>query len=232
MRSTLGLISAAAFVLGPVLAWLRIVPGLVGFVLFALGGLVALVVGIVSLVSAARGRGLQAGGAAALVCALLFVAIVVRSGGAPRINDFTTDPADPPPFRHAATLPPNAGRDMGYPPAFAAVQQECCADLHPARLPVPPAEAFARARAVAGRMPAWTVTDADPGTGTIEAIATTRLFGFHDDIAIRVRPDGAQGSRVDIRSKSRDGKGDIGANAARIRTFIGELEGSARRPPA
>ena len=63
-------------------------------------------------------------------------------------------------------------------------------------------------------------------------IATTRLFGFHDDIAIRIRPDGAQGSRVDVRSKSRDGKGDIGANAARIRAFVGELEQGAGRPPA
>ena len=231
MRSTLGLVAAVTFVLGPALAWLRIVPGLVGFVLFALGGLVAILVGVASAVAAARGRGLTPGGAAALVCGLVFVAIAARSGGAPRINDFTTDLADPPAFRHAATLPANAGRDMSYPPAFAAVQQACCADLHPARLPVPPADAFARARALAERMPAWTITQADPGSGAIEAISTTRLFGFHDDIAIRIRPDGGQGSRVDVRSKSRDGKGDIGANAARIRAFVGELEGSAGRPP-
>jgi len=232
MRSTLGLLAASAFVLGPILAWLRVVPGLVGFVMFALGGLVALLVGIASLVGAARGRGLTSGGAAALVCGLVFVVIASRGRGAPRINDFTTDLADPPAFRNAATLPANAGRDMSYSPAFAVVQQACCADLHSARLAVPPADAFARARALAERMPTWTVTQADPGAGAIEAIATTRLFGFHDDIAIRVRGDGAQGSRVDIRSKSRDGKGDLGTNAARIRTFVGELEGSAGRPPA
>ena len=232
MRSTLGLVAAAAFVLGPVLAWLRIVPGIVGFVLFGLGGLVALLVGLASAVSAARGRRLTGGGAAALACGIVFIAIAARGAGAPRINDFTTDPADPPAFRHAGTLPANAGRDMSYPPAFAAVQQACCADLHPARLAVPPADAFARARTLAERTPAWTITQADAGTGAIEAIATTRLFGFHDDIAIRIRPDGAQGSRVDVRSKSRDGKGDIGANAARIRAFIGELEQGAGRPPA
>src|SRR5205085_11365362 len=106
------------------------------------------------------------------------------------------------------------------------------ADLHPARLAVPPADAYARARALAERMPAWTITEADPAAGAIEAIATTRLFGFHDDIAIPVRPDGAQGSRVDLRSESRDGQGDMGTNAARIRAFVGQLEQGAGGPPA
>jgi uncharacterized protein (DUF1499 family) len=73
-------------------------------------------------------------------------------------------------------------------------------------------------------MPSWTITQADPGAGTIEAVATTRVFGFQDDIVIRVRPDGDGASRVDMRSKSRDGQGDIGTNAARIRAFVGNLE--------
>jgi uncharacterized protein (DUF1499 family) len=231
MRSTLGLIAAILFVIGPGLAWLRVVPGMVGFVMFALGGLVAFFTGVASVVSAVRGRGLTSGGAAALVCAVVFLAAVARGRSAPRINDFTTDLAEPPTFRHALRLPENAGRDMRYPATFAAVQQACCADLHPARLPVPPADAFARAREVAERTPAWMITVADPGSGTIEAIATTRLFGFHDDIAIRVRADGAQGSRVDMRSKSRNGQGDIGTNAARIRAFVEELERGAGRPP-
>jgi uncharacterized protein (DUF1499 family) len=152
--------------------------------------------------------------------------IAARGAGAPRINDFTTDPADPPAFRHAATLPANAGRDLGYPPSFASVQQTCCADLRPARLRVAPAEAFGRARTAAERMPAWTITHADPEAGTIEAVATSRLFHFQDDIVIRVRPDGG-GSRVDVRSKSRDGQGDFGANAARIRAYVAELERGA-----
>src|SRR5206468_2027803 len=118
MRSTLGLIAATIFVLGPALAWLRIVPGLVGFVLFALGGLVAILVGLASAVSAARGRGLGAGGGAALLCGIVFVAIAARGAGAPRINDFTTDLAQPPAFRHAIRLPANAGRDLSYPADF------------------------------------------------------------------------------------------------------------------
>ena len=224
MREKIGVIAVAAMLIGPGLAWLRLVPGLAGFVIFALGGLIALVVGLVRVVQAARGRAFGLGGVVTLIVGMAFLAIAVRGRGAPRINDFTTDLADPPAFRNAVTLPANAGRDLVYPPAFAPIQQACCADLRPARLPVPPAEAFARARRVAETMPAWAITAADGASGTIEAVATTRVFGFQDDIEIRVRADGSAASRVDVRSKSRDGKGDLGTNAARIRAYVTALE--------
>ena len=54
---------------------------------------------------------------------------------------------------------------------------------------------------------------------TIEAVATTYWFGFKDDIVIRVETT-SEGSVVDLRSASRVGRGDLGANAVRIRTFI------------
>jgi len=63
---------------------------------------------------------------------------------------------------------------------------------------------------------------ATPEKGTIEATETTFWFGFKDDVVIRIRPEGA-GSRVDVRSKSRVGKSDLGANAARIRRFAAAL---------
>src|SRR5207248_3183715 len=154
-----------------------------------------------------------------------------RGAGKPRINDFTTDPADPPALAHAATLPPNVARDMSYPKAFADIQRGCCADLHPARVRAGAPEAFARAEDVARQM-GLTVTWRDPSAGLMEAMATSRLFGFHDDIAIRVRPEADGTSRIDVRSKSRDGQGDLGVNAARIRTFVAALEaGAATRRP-
>jgi uncharacterized protein (DUF1499 family) len=54
-------------------------------------------------------------------------------------------------------------------------------------------------------------------------VATSTWFGFGDDIVVRIRPDGA-GSRIDIRSKSRDGESDLGVNARRIREFIARLK--------
>ncbi|HLK12464.1 MAG TPA: DUF1499 domain-containing protein [Candidatus Binatia bacterium] len=221
-RSALGLIAVAGFVAGPGLAWLRLVPALAGFAVFALSGLLAAAVGVASLVQAARGRGLTAGGGLALLVAAALVTVAARGAGLPRINDFTTDPADPPAFHAAAGLPANAGRDMTYPAAFAAQQRRCCPDLAPVELPAG-VDAFARARRAAESMPAWTVIDADRAAGRIEAVATTRLFGFHDDVVIRVRPLPDGRSRVDVRSKSRDGKGDLGTNAARIRAYVAAL---------
>jgi uncharacterized protein (DUF1499 family) len=219
----LGLLAAVVMLAGPGMAWGRLVPAMVGFGLFVLGGLTALVVVVLGVVRTVRGRGLGSGVVVAMVAAGVFMLIAARGGGVPAINDFTTDLADPPAFRHARTLRVNAGRDLDYPTAFADLQRLCCPDLLPVRLLVPPTDALARAREVAERMPSWTVTHADPDGGTIEAVATTRVFGFEDDVVIRVRsqPDGS--TRVDMRSKSRDGRGDIGANAARIRAFMAAL---------
>jgi len=43
---------------------------------------------------------------------------------------------------------------------------------------------------------------------------------------IRVTSDGG-GSRIDIRSHSRQGRGDLGVNAARIRKYIAALHSAA-----
>ena len=220
----LGLLAVLALVIGPLLAWLRWVPGIVGFATFALGGILALVVTILGVIRALRGRGYGASVLAATLGLLVFVALAARGRGAPRINDFTTDMTDPPVFKQAAADPANRGRDMSYPPAFADVQRACCADLVPVHLPSPPAAAFAMVELVAAGMPNWTITRQESPAGELEAVSTTPLFGFHDDIIVRVRPDPAGGSRVDMRSKSRVGQGDLGANAARIRAFEAALQ--------
>lgn len=224
MLGTVGLIATLFALAGPALAFLRLVPALAGFGMFALGGLLALIVAILSVIRLVRGRPVGLGGGVALATGVLFVVLASRAGGGPRINDFTTDVADPPAFRHALSFPANVGRDMAYPPAFAPVQQECCADLHPARVKANATDALERARRAAEGMPDWRVTTVDADGGTVEAVATTHVFGFQDDIVIRVRADGPSESRIDMRSKSRDGRGDLGTNANRIRTYIAAVE--------
>ena len=63
----------------------------------------------------------------------------------------------------------------------------------------------------------------------LEVVATTRLMHFKDDVAVEVRPEGT-GSSVHMRSKSRVGKGDLGANAKRIRMFLSELSKACQAP--
>ena len=72
----------------------------------------------------------------------------------------------------------------------------------------------------------------DDGTEiTIEATATSGWFGFKDDIAIRIRPvEGA--TRVDMRSISRVGLSDLGANSKRVSRFMFELQDRADDKPA
>jgi len=131
----------------------------------------------------------------------------------PSINDITTDVDDPPAFE---TLGGSA-----YPPAFADQQRAAYPDLGPLTLPLAPASAFEEALAVARDL-GWSIAADDATDGTIEAVAVTPMLRFKDDVAIRVRAEG-DGVRIDIRSRSRLGRHDLGANAERIRTFLDRL---------
>ena len=228
----LAVAGAALFFLGPLAAHFGIVPAMAGFLIFDLGGLLALIgliVGIVGLIRHSdAGRHLAARGAiVGAVVTGCFLWIASSAGNLPRINDITTDTEHPPQFVAAAKLPANANRDMAYPgPSFAAQQKAGYPELKPLQLSVPPAEAFGRVEAAAKQMPRWEILRTDPASHTLEGTSTTRLFRFHDDFVIEVRPDG-DGSLVEMRSKSRDGKGDIGANAARIEAFFGKLQSAS-----
>jgi uncharacterized protein (DUF1499 family) len=232
LASSVAAAAAALAIGGPLLANLGAVRPLAGFGMFALGGLLALAglvlgaFGLRATRAGREGRGrawFAVAVGAAVLAALLSGALGGR--GLPRINDITTSPDDPPVFEAAAREEANRERDMAYPADFAAQQRAGYPDLAPIALDLPPAEAFERARRAAAAL-GWQVTMADPARGVLEARSVSRLFRFVDDVAIRVRPAGA-GSVVDVRSKSRDGRGDLGANAARIRAFAAELAGGA-----
>ena len=93
--------------------------------------------------------------------------------------------------------------------------------IQPLMVEAPPAQAFAAALAVAREM-GWEIVAQDAEAGSIAAVATTLWFGFKDDVEVRVTPL-AKGSRVDVRSKSRVGRGDAGANARRVREYLERL---------
>ena len=81
---------------------------------------------------------------------------------------------------------------------------------------------FDRAVQVATAM-GWDIYLLDRNAGVIEAVDTTTLMGFKDDIVIRLRTN-AQGTLVDLRSVSRVGVSDMGANAKRINAFLQRLQ--------
>jgi uncharacterized protein (DUF1499 family) len=142
----------------------------------------------------------------------------------PRIHDITTDFAEPPAFHAVIPLRPAGSNSLDYDdPRVAALQAAAYPDIAPVLTPFPPDRAFELAKALAHGY-RWEVVREDPAAGEIEAVDTTLWFGFKDDISIRIRPHG-DGSRVDIRSVSRVGLSDAGANARRIRRFIADFSG-------
>mgnify|MGYP003386293137 CR=1 FL=1 len=94
-------------------------------------------------------------------------------------------------------------------------------DIRTLALKASPAQAFTAANEVVKSM-GWDVAAAVENDGRIEATDTTFWYGFKDDVVIRIRPEGT-GSRLDLGSKSRVGRSDIGTNAARIRKFVTAL---------
>ncbi len=214
----------AALVIGPLAAHFEVVPPLGGFGAFVVAGVVGLfnsVAGVFALRRGARRRAI-----ATIVLSEIPVLVLIyatASGlGKPAINDITTDLAEPPNLLYAQSQPGNAGRDMVYPEAFKDVVRSGYPDLKPLALAEPPDKAFERALHLAQQRPGWEVGFVNGAGRVFEGVATSRIFGFKDDFVVRVRPDGS-GSLVDMRSKSRDGKGDLGANAERIRVFLKDL---------
>jgi uncharacterized protein (DUF1499 family) len=146
-------------------------------------------------------------------------------GIVPPIHDITTDTENPPAFVAALKLRPADANTVKYEGAqLAAKQRAAYPDIAPVKVSLAPADAFKHALDAANAMPGWTVVDADPATGRIEANETSRWFRFTDDVVIRVAADGA-GSRIDVRSVSRVGRSDFGVNAGRIRAYTAALNG-------
>lgn len=144
----------------------------------------------------------------------------------PFIHDITTDPDDPPRFVDVAPLRADAPNPVAYPGEETAAQQRAAyPDIQPLEVGLPSREAFDRALQTA-RDQGWEIVAAEPGEGRIEATATTFWFGFKDDVVIRITPSDS-GSRLDVRSKSRVGRSDVGTNAARIRDFLADFQGRA-----
>lgn len=145
-----------------------------------------------------------------------------RAGSLPAIHDISTDTANPPPFVAILPLRAQAPNSPVYGGAEVAAKQHAAyPDIQPLQSSQTPAALLDAARKVAVAM-GWQIVAEQADAGRLEATATTAWFGFKDDVVIRVRPEGT-GSRLDIRSESRLGGSDIGANAARIREFMAHM---------
>lgn len=149
----------------------------------------------------------------------------------PPIHDISTDLDNPPAFSQAvvrARAAVRGGNDLDLlhkhtreGRAFTELQRQHYPEITPVTTALDPARTFDIALDLA-RERGWAIGETNADTGSIEATDRTFWFGFTDDIAIRVRPEGG-GARVDVRSVSRVGRSDLGANAKRIGPYLQEL---------
>lgn len=143
----------------------------------------------------------------------------------PYIHDITTDTTNPPEFVAAARLRKPTDHPLIYDGKEVADQQlKAYPDLATLVTPAVPEKVFEAAKAVIPAM-GMQLVEADAAQGRIEANQTSLLYGFTDDMVVRIAA-GADGTRVDARSKSRVGRSDFGQNAKRIRLFLQKLKAS------
>lgn len=147
--------------------------------------------------------------------------LYARMKSLPYLHDISTDTENPPDLLAVPAQPTFTRKVTRYPLESSRLQQQGYPDIAPLVLPVPADQAFAHAVAVAQSMD-WDIVSIAPQERTIEATATSLLFGFKDDVVIRVTPQG-NASRVDMRSVSRVGTSDFGVNAGRIRSYLHKL---------
>lgn len=141
----------------------------------------------------------------------------------PYIHDITTDIENPPAFVAAKTLRKEGDHPVEYDgPEVAEQQRKAYPDLAPLVTTQPPEKVFEAAKAAVART-GLKLVEADAQEGRIEATQTSLLYGFTDDMVIRIVKS-PEGARVDVRSKSRVGRSDLGQNAKRIRKFLTALQ--------
>lgn len=154
----------------------------------------------------------------------------------PAIHDITTDLADPPQFTALALRADNWDnipgadngdlRGMNPRQRWATVHQDAYPDIRSVRIDQPVAVVIEKAKRLAEDR-GWKIVSVDPASGNLEATDTISLFRFKDDVVIRARAaENGAASIIDMRSVSRVGVHDLGANAKRVRQFLSDLSGT------
>ncbi len=144
----------------------------------------------------------------------------------PVIHDITTDPVNPPAYLVLSNARREDANSAQYPGESTARQQEQYYPLvKPILIERSVEEAFELARSSMARLK-WSIVAKVPPkkrgrqnkTARLEAVDKTLILGFSDDIVVRITGNNSS-ARIDIRSSSRYGRHDFGANATRIESF-------------
>jgi uncharacterized protein (DUF1499 family) len=148
-----------------------------------------------------------------------------KARSVPPIHDITTDLENPPEFVAIIRL----RADSPNPPEYAgeesaAAQREAYAHIQPLILQMDLQDVMDEAVILVVSR-GWELVAINRNDARIEATEKLPWFGFKDDVILRFT-ETDEGTRVDMRSKSRIGRSDVGVNAKRIEKFLRDLERS------
>jgi uncharacterized protein (DUF1499 family) len=212
-------------------------PAALNLLTVSIGGLVlAIIVALVGIVRIWFGGQIGAGAAfAAIAIALIGLALPLYYLSQifllPRLNDVETTPRQPMQFSQlAAQRPADANRIVEPDLAAAELQEKAYPDLRPMELERSATETFDIVHEAVKRI-GWTIVlNEPPGEqpGRIEATDRTMIMGYTDDALIRVTGDDTR-AFIDVRSVSRYGMHDLGANAERVRTLFAEVKAALEK---
>lgn len=143
----------------------------------------------------------------------------LKAKSLPFIHQVATDTTNLPEFNVVIGLRGDSSNPLAYDHAtLAPLQQEFYPELQPILSELNTEQAFTQAVNTAMAL-GWKVVAKNKQQGIVEAVDSTLIWGFKDDVVIRIQQTQA-GSKIDLRSISRIGGSDLGANAARIKRFI------------
>jgi uncharacterized protein (DUF1499 family) len=144
----------------------------------------------------------------------------------PDLTDIQTSPEDPLQYTVLLEQRPRDANPLGTQTAEQVqLQAEAYEDIGPIEVDRSAGAVFTVVNEAVKQL-GWTVVvneaPGESGVGRIEATDSSLIMGFTDDVVVRVKGDDAS-AVIDIRSASRYGRSDLGANAERIRAFEEEV---------
>ena len=142
--------------------------------------------------------------------------------GIPMINDIMTDTNNPPQFEVVPTQRKAFDNSLELSEKRLAFHQKHYGDMKPLIVDGAPDAHFDKAVALV-QARGWKIVAQDKTKGVVEATDRTVLFGFKDDVVIRLSAEAGK-TRIDMRSASRQGRSDFRVNAKRIEAFLSDLK--------
>ncbi|MEP2652805.1 MAG: DUF1499 domain-containing protein [Paraglaciecola sp.] len=197
-----------------------------GFRVALIAGGITLALILIQVIFMRKNIGWGSTGLAAL-CAVVAISLPLgmmnKGKSVPAIHDITTDLVNPPRFNAILALRADAPNPAAYQGEEIASQQRTAyPELQTQSYKESSDKVFDAALASIENL-GFEVVAANKATGQIEAFDKTTWFGFIDDVVVRIQSAGDM-TLLDVRSKSRIGRSDLGKNAERIHAILGGID--------